>query len=1145
MSTVTKLVRAVAACLLAIFPIPATAQTQTTARIAGTVRDAQGAVIVKADVTAENADTGERRTVTTDESGSFVLTALPPGAYQISISAHGFASALFSIRAGISETATVNGVLKVAGATSEVTVNDAPPLVQSSSAEIGVAIDARTLSAIPLPTRNFLQLAALSPGASMPLTNNNAIGRNTPNFSVNGARTSQNNLQINGVDANDISAHDFDAVAIPAPESISELVVQTSMYDASVGGAGGSVQVVTKSGSNALHGNVYEYFRNTALNANDPNLKAVGLGPPVLRRNVYGAAVGGPLRKDRAFFFFSYQGTREANGATDQSLYKSVLIADGLTDDRSEATLLNTFPVSSIDSIALALLNAKLPSGQFLIPTPQRGGRVTGTAVSTYHEEQFNTNFDYRIGSADSLAAKLFFADAPQFYALGGATFSGGSSLPGFGTERTVNNRILSLQEVHTFSPLTVNEARVGYNFIRNNEVPQEAIRDSDIGIHRPTADTFPGLPLILLARESGGAAIGSSFVTVQGTSPSLSLVDILSLQRGRHSIRVGGEFRHYRWDAHANVNAYGEIDFATFNDFLTGASDFSSIGTGLDRRNFRASDYNVFVQDDWKLSRKLTVNLALRYELDLPPYDTEGRIGGFDPALYRPRMEVDENGFPVGPPVGGIVMAGNALPQYDLPGVPKVGKRILKSVDPNNFGPRLGLAWSPLNSDRLALRGGYGIFYSRPSFIYLGLDFFAAPFYITSLSFGQTFADPFPNALPANRFPVLQPGIPLTAAIMDRNNRTPYFQHFNASVEYELARNTAFQIAYVGTRGVRLFRQLATNQARIASENHPVVNAVTGEPITVNTDNNAPLRAPFQGTETSFFSLNQTNGQSTYHSLQATLTRRLSHGLEFQASYTFSKSIDNASNAGGGAFSDGSLDTSSALDTGNVWGNQLEGHANRGVSDFDRTHRLVLCYVLDLPKPSLVNSPLRALLSNWQLSGLVIAMSGLPLDIFDPAAGSLYGLTGARPNWAPGANRKTATGNIPPGYYFNPFAFSLPTVQPGQPIPSAHDPTAVAPDGGTDIGNLGRNLLRGPSQSNVDFSILKRLPLSESKNIELRADFFNMLNHASRSNPISDISVAENVDPTGRILSPGDFGRVLSFDSSPRIVQLSLSFNF
>src|SRR5205814_5888310 len=203
------------------------------------------------------------------------------------------------------------------------------------------------------------QLTELIPGVSMPLIDNRTIGRNSTNFSINGARNSQNNLQINGIDANDISAHDFYSVAIPAPESINEVVVKTSMYDATVSGAGGSVQLVTRSGTNSWHRSVYDYFRNTALNANDPNLKAVALGPPVLRRNVYGATLGGPIRKDIAFFFLSYQGTREANGATDQSLYKSVLIApvppgtNGLTDDRSEATLMSTFGVTSIDPVSL------------------------------------------------------------------------------------------------------------------------------------------------------------------------------------------------------------------------------------------------------------------------------------------------------------------------------------------------------------------------------------------------------------------------------------------------------------------------------------------------------------------------------------------------------------------------------------------------------------------------------------------------------------------------------------------------------------------------------------------------------------------------------------------------------------------------
>lgn len=1127
---------------------------QTVTRITGTVSDIQGNAIVDAQVLAQNTSTGEERKVTSDQAGNYIFTSLTPGTYKVTVTAKGFSPTLFSeVRAGIGDTLTLNEVLKVAGASSEVTVKDVSPLIQSSSAEVGTTIDASSVSAMPLASRNFLQLASLAPGVTMPLNDNSALARNSPNFSVNGARTSQNNLQINGIDANDISAHDLASVAIPAPESISEVVIRTSMYDASVSGAGGNVQLVTKSGSNKLHGNVYEYFRDTSLNANDPNLKAVGLSRPVLRRNVYGATLGGPIRKDRAFYFLSYQGTRETNGATDQSLYKSVLIANGLTDDRSEPTLLQDFQsilppgTASIDPTALALLNVKLPDGHFLIPTPQQNGRITGTSPSTYHEEQFNANVDFRLGRLDSMAGKFFFANAPEFWALGGATFSGGSSLPGFGTNRDVNNRIASLQWVHSLTSSTVNEARAGYNFISTNEVPQESVNDSDIGISRPTAGDFPGLPLILLGRDTGAASIGSSPITLKGGSPSLSLVDVLSLSRGNHSIRIGTEFRRYQWDANANVNAYGEIDFPTFDQFLLGNSDFSAIGIGLNDRNFRATDYNFFVQDDWKASRRFTLNLGLRYEVDLPPYDTKGRIGGFDPDLYKPRLQVDASGNPIGPPNGGIVMAGNVIRQYDLPGVPKVSKSVLKSIDPNNFGPRFGFAWSPTDSGHLVLRGGYGIFYSRPSFIYLGLDFFAPPFYATFLSAGQNFASPFPTSLPENQFPVLEPGVPLTASIMDRNNRTPYFQQFNTSFDYQFARDTALQIAYVGTRGVRLFRQVAINQARIASTNHPITNAVTGQVITSNTPENAALRAPFQGTDTAGFALNQTSAQSTYHSLQITLNHRMSHGLDAHAAYTFSNSIDDASNAGGGAFADGSLDRGSALDTGNVFGNQLAARANRGLSDFDRKHRLALDCSWDVPNfPWKSGSRiLRAAASDWRLSGIVIAMSGLPIDIIDPAAGDLYGLLGARADWAAGANSSTAKSQIPAGYSFNPYAFALPVVQPNQAVPSAHDSTALAPEGGSDIGNLGRNVLRGPSQKNVDFSATKTLRIGEFRSVELKVDFFNVLNHPNHSNPVSDITAAAGFDARGAVSVPGDFGRSLSFDSSPRIIQLSVSYKF
>ena len=1134
-------------CVCALSSVLAAAQTQTTGRIAGIVRDVQGAAIINANVLAEQSATGEKWKATTDKTGNFVILSLSPGTYILRVDARNFASALIpELAVALSDTTSLNVVLQIAKPTVEVNVSDAPPLLTTSGSELGATLDAQSVSQLPTPGRNVLQLLTLAPGVTAPLSNNSAIGRNSPNISVNGARVTQNSYQINGVDANNISQHDFAYVAVPAPEAVSEVKVQTSMYDASVSGAGGgSIQLITSSGTNAVHGSVYAYFQNDALNANDPNLKSVGSARPVLKRKVYGITLGGPIRKNRAFYFVAYQGKRELNAATDQSLYKDVLVAPCLTNNRTESALKVDCGVSSIDPISLKLLNFTLPNGDLLIPTPQTpDGLVSGTAVSTYREEQFNSNLDYHFTGNDSVTAKFFFANSPLFSALGGSEFGLTPTLPGFGTNLAVNNRILSLQETHSFSPTSVNEVRLGYNFIRNNEAPQEPLKDSDLGISRVSATDFPGLPLIVLS--PGGASIGTNNLLLRGTTPSLSFADSISLQRGKHYVRAGGEVRHLPWNVTAAVNSYGEIDFFSFQDFLSGNTAFSSLGTGFSHVHLRTTDYHFFGQDDWKLTRSFTFSLGLRYELNPPPYETQGLIGGFDPPLYQPRTDLDENGFPIGPPAEGIIEAGNAPPSYSLPGVTRVGKRILKSADPFNFGPRVGVAWSPLDSGRLAIHSGYGVFYSPPSFINLGLNYFAPPFFQISALSGLPFETPFLGAPPSSSFPIIQTGIPLAATVLDRRNRSPYYQQFNASLQYELVRDTVLQAAYAGSRGVHLYRGLPVNQARIASVNHPLVNPVTGESITVNTYENAPLRAPMQGVDPGFFLLNQSTAQSTYHSFEASLKRRMSNGLQFSIAYTFSRSIDNTSNPGGGANSDGTTDRTGGLDTGNVWANVLDPKANRGVSDFDRTHACAVSFAWDLPKrtPWQGSSLGRLIFSNWQFSGVAIAMAGLPIDIFDPVGGSVYGLVGARPNWAPGASRKTARSNIPHGYYFNPAAFSEAVVQPNQPIPSAHDPTALAGDTETDLGTVGRNVLRGPMQSNLDLSLAKLFSFEKSRTIQFRLDFFNLLNHSSRENPVSNLSVAQ-VDSQGRIVDPGDFGRVLGFDSSPRIIQIALKLSF
>src|SRR5262249_50607905 len=260
-----------------------------------------------------------------------------------------------------------------------------------------------------------------------------------------------------------------------------------------------------------------------------------------------------------------------------------------------------------------------------------------------------------------------------------------------------------------------------------------------------------------------------------------------------------------------------GGMDLQGFKDFLTGAVSSSVLGDGISERSLRATDYNFFVQDDWKVSPRWTLNLGLRYELDLPPYDTRGRLATFDPALYKPRP-LAVGGVPVGPPVGGYVQAGNVIQQYDSADIPNVGKRVVNSVDQNNFAPRVGLAYSPLDSGRFVVRGGYGIYYSRTSFQYITLNVIAPPTYVFGARVGAPFENPFFAAPAQGQFPTLAPGVALSGTLFDRNIRTPYLHQYNANVQYELAKNLLLEIGYVGTRGLNLFRQVGINQAALGT---------------------------------------------------------------------------------------------------------------------------------------------------------------------------------------------------------------------------------------------------------------------------------------------------------------------------------------
>jgi hypothetical protein len=1175
--------RIIISILVLAFSIAALAQTGTTGQVIGAVTDPSSAMVSGAKVELSGG-AGVKRETTTNGAGEYIFSLVPAGNYVITVSSPNFRKAeVKNVVVRITETTRLNVPLALLSAAENVTVTAEAPLLQTTSPANGRVVDSETITELPLATRNFTQILTLSTGTATFLPDNTAVGRNSQNISVNGGRVTWNNFQINGVDANSMGTNSAPSLSIPAPETLEEFKVQTSMYDATFGrSAGGNVQAVTKSGTDSYHGSLYEYFRNDALNANDPILKFAGVKRPTLRRNVYGGTLGGPIAKDKLFFFGSYQGTREANAASRiNSQSSNILIADGLTNDRSLATLTSIFgtrpgtfgPVGSagnpISPIAVSLLNAKLPNGNYLIPTPNGSDpscaslcRYSGATASVYHEEQFNGNIDYQVSANNHLSGKFFFMNAPQTLVLP-SFLGGGPNVPGYGNFQQNNGRIIAISDTHVFSPRTVNEFRAGYNFLRVDAYPQEPVTDASVGINRSNAATQPGLGFIQIASAAGGIGFGTSAtIDVKATSPSTTIYDALTLIRGNHNFRIGGEFRDNQNLYTLNFFTRGQIIFSNFNDFLTGRPLVTVFGSGDGNRHLKAEDYNFFVQDDWKIKKNLTLNLGLRYELDRPVTDTKGRIATFDPTLYQPTLL-----SPAGPPSTGYVIAGNfgTVPA----GVAKAGNNsVLNSSDPNNFAPRIGFAYSPMSSDKMVVRGGYGIFYQRSSFQYITLNVIAPPTYV----FGQSalfpsLANPFFAAPPVSAFPTLVPPVTLAGQFFDRNLRTPYIQQYNLGFQYQLAKNTMLDVGYVGSHGLDLFRAVPINGARLVPTGGSITNAVTNAVITTNLPTNAAARAPFQGTAVNNFFLNQTTAQSNYNSMQVSLNQRAFRGVQILASYTYSKSIDNASGQGGGSGTGGVLNPGAVGETVNVLGLPSDPRSNRGVSDFDRTHRLVVSYIAAIPAPKIANDNAiaKGFLAGWSLSGITTWMSGLPVDVVDNGAASLYGFnaggtTLARPNLI-----GDPYSNVPAGYYFNPAAFQRPVLGANALIPSSGGTATTAATCGTalvvctDFGTLGRNALRGPRQSNFDFSLIKNFSVTERAKVEFRTDFFNLFNHVNYANPLSDFNAVTGsgggIDSlTGLIkpsvagtpgTGPGSFGKIISASSNPRLVQFALKLKF
>jgi hypothetical protein len=1137
------------------------AQSSATGAITGVVTDQSGAVLSRVTVTAENAATRASQTTVTNEEGVYTVPSLLPGIYSLRFSLSGFQEVIRTgVQVKVTERASVNAALKVGALTEEITVSSEPAQLQTEEATLGGVVSGRQINELPLITRNYTQIMALSTGVSTDLPDPTRIGQASQTIAANGVSPVYNNYQFNGIDSTQFMYGSVGGdpgnnnISVPAPDTIQEFKVQTATFSAAYGrDSGAHVNVVTKSGTTSIHGTAFEYFRNDKLNANDFFFNRAGLHRPVLKQNQFGFTLGGPVPvgpfKDETFWFIGYQGTRQRNGADLTNSQQSGFLPP-IPPVRTRQALGAIFggqrgafggvavapDGSNINDVALRLLNFKLPNGNSLIPSPRdSSGFFIANDISRYREDQYTFNLDHTFSAKDRFSGRFFGSHQPGrlAFSLGGTApgIGGTFVLPGHPQGAISINKSVSLSWTHIFGPTMINELRVGFSRQARFYEQVSPFNGQDVGLSRFSQDLFPRGPWIGV---NGSFAIGASNLNPNNTTGnSFNYVDTLSFQRtwkGTHQMQVGADVRRRQTNWVAPFFQNGLIGFRSFADFLLGlpggpveqggngtafSNVFSSaISSGILAGADRGFDHAYFIQDDWKVTPNLTLNLGMRYEVLGPDFDLRGRLTGFDLKQYT--VPAPGQGT-----TAGFRLADNASPEIKqrLAGLPPIRKSVIPT-DYNNFAPRLGFAWRPFGLKNMVVRGGYGIFYQYYTVgvtaftSAIGPPFVEFNFRVGTANSVASFTNPFPVLPLPSQYPVplVYFAPPYTADHQPRNisfnniynMRSPYVQKFSLDVQYQLTPSVMLEVGYVGHLGRKLPRKYTINQAILASADHPVNG------ITTNTAQNALLRVPYPGFLPTGMTATNSDGNSSYNSLQVSVSKRYSHGLQMGASYTYSKLIDEVS---GGSTGNQGPTTS---------GDQTNRRENRGLSDFDRTHRFVINGIYELPLlPGAAfreNKFLNGMFRGWQMAAIATAQSGLPLTITDSGGALLYGVNSSRASWAPGATVETAQlhGRTQDrlARYFNTSAFT---------------------GAGMFFGNVGRNVLRGPGQRNVDFSLIKNTPLSANREgmiLQFRAEFFNVFNIVNFANP-------------GSAFGSPSFGRISKTAGPPRIIQFALKLLF
>lgn len=1114
------------------------AQTANTGAITGTIADPSGAVVPNVDIVVTNESNASARNVTTGADGIYRVSLLPPGSYRIEAKKSGFNSAVRSdVSILVTEITTLNLQLTIGSNAETVTVSAQPEMIQIDSNALGRVADEKTVENLPLAARNFTQIIGLSPGVSVGLTDATQLGTGTggminltnDDLSVNGARGTDNNYQIDGAPANEDIGRGGQSggIAIPNPDSIAEFKVVTGQYDASYGrNAGASVNVITKSGTNQLHGNVFEFFRNEVLNANDYFFNKLGVPRGVLRQNQFGGTVGGPILKDKLLYFGSYQGNRQLNGVT--AGCSSSFVGAPLTNDRSAAALGAIYggqrgaeggvavapDGSNINPVALALLNLKLPNGGYVLPTPNQitdgEGQYAFSTPCTYHDNQFLTNADYLQSSKSSFQGRFFFSDgvSAQQVVLSNAPGSPVTESPQFRNFALIHNYI--------FSPAILNQSEFAFHRIHVNMVNSSSFTYPEIGSTViPQSENW--------AHVQVGQETAGSYENSLQASDAFTFQDTLTYSRGRHNVRFGTGFT--RSDITLNLQLSSLLDFLTFPDLLLGESAaqngslYSNVYLSLDIPGLTGRDWInwdtwAYAQDDIKLTPRLTANLGLRYEHLGFFGDENGRSSSFDFKLADPTP-------PASGSTAGYILAANYHGTIPQGSIHSSNNSAIYGDGQETFSPRIGFAWQVLpTSSLIVLRGGYGIYYSAYIATTALHGTTAPPFAIERELAGPSnatasFANPFGPLLAPSDFPQFPSYSPTTLLNFGFNaptTRPPYTQEYSLNLQTQLAHNYLLEVGYVGSRGTHLMEGRYIDQANLASAASPIRG------LTTNTVANLPMRLKYEGFEPNSTYSVQTTGAAWYNSAQASLTKRFSQGLQFLASYTYARLLDTE----GG-------NTALIVDGMMPPGNQDVPTARYGPTPIIRPHRLVVSYVYDFPKVT----PGRfagQVLNNWSFSGVTTLTSGHPLTIVGTNAHNAYGISGSEEDLgelAAGCTRYQlkVSGAVDKklSSYFNRSCIGA------YPV--------IGADGlATDFGDMRPGVINGPAQVNFDMAFVKQIPMSlfgHESNWLFRAEFFNIFNTPNFGDP--DVNTSDGAG----------FGAVTSTLGNPRIVQFGLKYNF